>query len=135
MKINELKKIIIVLFLYFSLFAVFSMKTIYYYQNHSVWWLYALIISICFIYFVYHCKSNKKHSNYLMISLVALFSLFPLEVELTKLYDLIWGAGIELSGLGLKFSNKFAGTTFDLLFFPFLIFIPMYFTKLTYKKE
>jgi len=133
MNINELKKTSVVLFLYIALFVVFSIKTIYYYQNSSVWWVYAFTMSICFIYFVYHCKSNKKYSNYLMVVFVVLFCLFPFEVEFKRFYDAIWGVGIELSGLGLLLPNKFLGTIFDLLFFPFLIFMSMYFTKLTYK--
>lgn len=133
MNINELKKILVVSFLYIALLVVFSIKTIYYYQNNSIWWVYAFAMTICFIYFVYHSKENKGYSNHLMLVLVVLFCLFPFELELTRFYEAIWGDGIELSGLGKMLPNKILGTFFDLLFFPVLIFMLMYLTKITYK--
>ena len=135
MALGKSTKVLIAVFLYIALFTIFSIKTIYYYQSNVAWWFYTVFMSICFVYFIFHCKTAKRHTNYLMIFLVGLFSLFPLEVELIRFFDAIWGSGIQLSGLGLMMPNTFTGTAFDLLLFPLLILIIMYLTKCVFNRR
>lgn len=120
---------------YIMLMTIFSLKTIYYYHENYLWWLYAFVLSVFYAYFVYQCQLGKKYTIYSLVGMTLLFSFFPLEVEVVKVYEAIWGDGIELSGLAKMMPNDVSSLLVELLFYPFFIFLTLTIVKIAFTNK
>lgn len=121
--------------LYILLVAIFSVKTIYYYNSNTAWWWgYFSLLTISFLYFSYHSLSSKPHWIWLLVFLSFFLGYFPLEVVVPELGNLVINEGRGLSDLAKKFPHNSFGVLVDILFYPLLMSILLLTTKVVAKK-
>lgn len=128
-------KMIIFFALYIFLIMVYSLKTIYYYADNPLWWIYVCLISIIFVYFIYYCWLNKSHVIRLLVFFSVFLACMPFEYELPRLISLIRGDE-NLSGFGEMIPLRILGILFDILCYPVLNFILLFFSmKIAYVRK
>jgi hypothetical protein len=132
-KLNKGLKALVPVVVYFVVLMLFSIKTIYYFNENSIWWVYVICFSVLFTYFVYLCHSSKLSGIWLLICFSFVLGYMPFETEVPRIFDLITNKHAILSGLASNIDSYPLGVFVDLFFYPVLMFILLLVVKRTLK--
>lgn len=110
------------------LFLLYSFKTIYFYTETFLWWTYLLVTTAIFILYAVRCCSTNPPNNLWTLGVAVLLSLLPLNVEIFRLADLIFGEAEYLSDFSRKMPRG-VGVVFSVVTYPVLMCLPLLMVK------